>query len=468
MKICRMLLVFALVFAFLSTNVTPSEAQTFSQYVSGVTIQNLLPTQTTVVATYYKQDGSIGGTTTDTIDGYGVKDYATVPVDTGFKGSLVLSSGNQIGAVSTLRGDNKGRGAYTGATMGAQSVTLPILMKNWGSSNWDTWFAVQNVSSEEATVEVDYAACPDSVDDSATIPPNSMVTFDQDDEACLTDPDNKLMTSATVTSDQDIAVVVVQESSVVNSSLVSSGFAGDGSTEPVIPLVNANNPTKTGWRTAISIFNQGDLSTDVTLTYIRTDGSTCEESHTINSKQSVGFAGNNLIIGTPDPADLTCPIGEKLVGVAYVSENSASQPLVATVNQDRGGLSSAYGSLSPDIGTPKVFFPQIQDRNGALNQWASSFMVMNVGGDTTFVKCTFANSSYSPESSALDSYSAWENLQRGNIAAGYVGSGECTAYTDATYTTIDTAAKIVAVVNVRGTGNNYDLMMSYEGMNVAP
>ena len=70
-----------------------------------------------------------------------------------------------------------------------------------------------------------------------------------------------------------------------------------GDTNPVIPLVNANNPDITGWRTAILLFNMGDLSSDVTLTYVKTDGTTCTETQTVPSKQSKTFAGNNLITG---------------------------------------------------------------------------------------------------------------------------------------------------------------------------
>lgn len=464
MKYLRLFFVAVFVLGLVGFSTSQSKAEAFSQYVSGVTMQNLSDATATVTANYYDASGSVVDSTTDSIDPYGVKDYSSIPVDSGFRGSLVLSSDQPVGAVSTLRGDNKGRGAYTAASAGSTTVTLPMLMKNWGSSNWNTWFAVQNTGTAATNITIDYAACAGTSDATASnVAPGAMVTFEQNTEDCLTA--SKVLTSAVISSTQPVVAVVAQESSVVNSSLVSSGFAS-GDVAPVVPLMNSNNPSSTGWRTAISIFNQGDEDTVVVMTYVQaSDGSTCTETQTIGSKESKVFGGNNLITGQ---SYVTCAAGARLVGSAYVSSNSTNQPLVATVNQDRGGLGSAYGATSMSSGTPKVFFPQIQDRNGAVNQWASSIMVMNVGDSDTYVKCGFANSSYRPTSGAIAPLKSWEDLERGHIGTSYVGSGQCTAYTDDTYTTVDTSAKIVAVVNIRGTGNNYDLMMSYEGMNVTP
>jgi len=460
MKTFRISMALIIFCVALGLNTHQAKGQTFAQYISGVTIQNLTSATANVSANYLNSAGTSIFTTTDSIAGFGVKDYASVPVSSGFQGSLILTADNPVGAVSTLRGDNKGRGAYVGSATGGTSVNLPMLMKNWGASQWNTWFAVQNVSSSPASVSVKYSACASALA-SVPVPAGAMVTFNQANEACLTA--SKVLTSATVTSTQPVIAVVSQESSVVNSSLVSPGFSS-GATNPVIPLMNSNNPTTTGWRTAISLFNQStSQSTTVVMTYVKAvDGSTCTETQTIPAQQAVGFAGNNLITGQPY---VTCPAGATLIGSAYVSSNSASVPLVATVNQDRGGLGSAYGAFSPSSGSPTIFFPQIQDRNGATNQWASSIMIMNVGPSSVYVKCTFANSAYSPVSGLLAVNKSWENLQRGNIASSYVGSGVCTAYTDNTYTTIATGAKIVGVANVRGLGANFDLMMSYEGIN---
>lgn len=470
MKLFRFLLIAVFVISLFGLSSSSVTAQTFTQYLSGVTIQNLSSNEATVTAHYYDQNGNVIGTTTDQVAAYGVVDYVTIPMDSGFQGSLMLSSDFPIGAVSTLRGENKGRGAYVSFEEGSNVINYPMLMKNWGSSQWNTWIVVQNIHAEDsAQVAVDYAACPGGPEKTATIPAGAMVEFKQANEACMSTM-SKVMTSAVVTSTNGVPIVGVvnQESKLVNASLVSSGFP-IGDIAPVIPLINSNNPNTHGWRTAISVFNRGNTDTVVEMTYVQAaNGSTCTETHNIPAQQSVNFAGNNLIVGLSNPGEndeLTCQVGARLVGSAYVSSNSENQELVATVNQDRGGLASAYGALSTANGSATVFLPQIQDRNGATNQWASSIMVMNVGDSPTYVKCEFANSNYKPTSGQLAPLKSWENFQRGNIAPGYVGSGFCTAYTDNSYNTVDSSAKIVAVVNIRGYGNNHDLMMSYEGLN---
>jgi hypothetical protein len=468
MKAVRVILALVFIFGLIGFSATPTRAQAFVSYVSGVTMQNLSNTSTTVQADYYDLTGTIVATTSDTIAGFGVKDYATIPTNPNFKGSVVISSGAPVGAVSTLRGDNKGRDSYIAFSSGGSPVLLPVIMKNWGSSAWNTWFTVQNIGGADATVNVKYAACSGTVNASTTgLKPNASYSFAQATEPCMTAP--KVLTSATVTSDQPIVVEVVQESTIVNSLLASPGFTS-GDLAPVIPLMNSNNPNTSGWRTAISVFNMGTQDTEITLTYVNSaDGVSCTEKSIVGHGVAKVFAGNNLILPPPAGVTTTCTAGKKIIGSAFVSGNSTNQLVVATVNQDRGSLASAYGALAPSSATPKVVFPQIQDRNGAASQWASSIMVMNVSGHTVYVKCTFANSPYSPTSGALNDYKSWENLERGQIAPSYVGSGQCTAYTNTNYNVVDTNAKIVAAVNIRGLGVGlYDLMMSYDGINVTP
>jgi hypothetical protein len=353
-----------------------------------------------------------------------------------------------------------------------------MLMKNWGSSQSNTWISIQNVGSAAANVTVDYAPCAPAVDKRVTgLAQYAATTIDQATETCF--PDLKTLTSGIVSATQPVAVTVIQETTVFNYANVSSGFpTTPAETKPVMPMMNSNNPAAPApgagaWKTAIAVFNNGTITTNVTVTYVRgDDGTTCTETMPIEAQKSRIFAGNNLISGVTIPVDdtLTCTQGQRTVGSAYVSANSADQPLIATINQDRLGLGSAYGSLAPGAGTPKVVFPQIQDRNSnTTRKWSTAFMIMNVGTSSTFVKCTFANSAYAPTSgaTALGSYKAWENFQEGNIALPYVGAGECTAYTTNAFTTIDTGAKIVGVVNIRGKGvGYYDLFMTYEGMNV--
>ncbi len=376
------------------------------------------------------------------------------------RGALLYLQSQPLGTVSTINGDNKGRGAYIGSTSGSTEVVLPFMMHSWGISGWNTYFSVQNVGSGTATVNINYNSCPGSVNQTLVIEPLAMKIVNQAVEPCMV---GKVITSAKVTSDEPVLVVVSQESTTVNSALVSNGYSA-GSTNPVIPLVNSNNPTVTGWRTAISLFNMDpSLNTVVTLKYVRKDGFECQETRTINANSATEFGGNAFILGSPA---LTCPAGERFIGDAYVISNSNSVELVATVNQDRGTLSSSYSSFNMDDGTPIVAFPRFVNQYGGLEDWDSTFTIMNVGSANTYVKCSYQNQSYESVLGLLEPYGVNEDLPRYDLDANYSGAGVCTAYTDATYTTIDSSAQIIGVVNTRGHGDNNDLMMTYEGINV--
>jgi hypothetical protein len=244
---------------------------------------------------------------------------------------------------------------------------------------------------------------------------------------------------------------------------VSNGYS-EGSTNPVIPLVNSNNPTTAGWRTAISIFNMDPtLNTEVTLQYVRKDGFVCQETRAINANTATEFGGNAFILGA---TELTCPKGERFIGDAYVVSNSAGVDLVATVNQDRGTLSSSYSSFNMNDGTPIIAFPRFVNQYGGVEDWDSTFTVMNVGNTNVYVKCVYTNQTYESILGLLEPYGVNEDLPRYSLDPNYSGAGVCTAYTDASYTTIDSNAKIVGIVNTRGHGNNNDLMMTYEAINV--
>ncbi len=89
--------------------------------------------------------------------------------------------------------------------------------------------------------------------------------------------------------------------------------------------------------------------------------------------------------------------------MAAAADNSAGVPLVAVVNQDLFNLASAYDSFDPAVAKPVVVMPLLMDQNGNTN-WNTSFMVMNVGDNPTYVKCTYVNSTYTKTSGVLNKY----------------------------------------------------------------
>jgi hypothetical protein len=439
MKAFRALLVLALAIGILGS-ASGASAGAFT-YTSGFQVQNLEAATANITVTFYNQDGTQAASVSDTVAASGSKTYFPLnQVNDGFNGSVVISSDKQVAAIGNVLGDGGNAAAsYSAATAGATTVQIPLLMKD--NSGFNTWFNVQNTGALDASVNVAYS---DGTTASATIKPGAAHTFDQ-----ATETHSVKVFSAEVTSDQPVAATVIEESSSI--MFAYSGFTG-GSTNPVLPLINANNA---GYVTGVQIQNAGASSTDVTLTYTGTDGSSCTETQTIASKQSGTFA-LQAFAGVAVPGmSTTCTGGQKLVGSAQVTTNSASMPLVAIVNQLGASNGEAYNAFDPASATAKVVMPLIMDRNGG---YFTGFNVMNVGTTATTVSCTFTGASYTV-GGTLDPGKALNDLQANKIADGYVGSATCTAGSGGT---------ILAVVNELGASSSLDQLLVYEGVNAAP
>jgi hypothetical protein len=433
MKRSKILLVLALVLLLALSISGQAFAQKFT-YQSGFQVQNLENQAATVVITYYKQDGTVDGSSVnDTIPASGSKTYFPISASSGFNGSVVISSDREIGSVVNILGSGGSNAAasYVGSSAGNTSVQIPLLMK--GNSGFDTWYNLQNTGSATANVTVAYS---DGTSATGTIAPGASKTFFQANE---THPVKVF--SAVVTSDQPVAAAVVEESSTV--MFAYSGFNA-GSTNPVMPLINANNA---GYITGAQILNGGTQSTNVTVSYTPSAaGTACTETQTIAAGQSATFALGAFGTG----ANSTCAAGERFVGSARVTTNSTSQPLTAIVNQLLPGVNGeAYGAFDPTAATDTVVMPLIMDRNGSF---FTGFNLLNVGSSAS-VNCTFSGNSFTI-STTLGANAATTQIQNGQIAAGYVGSATCAA---------GSGGLLLAVVNEVSTaaGDNF---LVYEGI----
>jgi hypothetical protein len=227
-----------------------------------------------------------------------------------------------------------------------------------------------------------------------------------------------------------------------------SGVTG-GVTNPVIPLVNANN---SGYVTGIQIQNVGGSSTDVTLSYTHSAaGTDCAETQTVPAGQSKTFA----LAAFANGANSNCVAGARFVGSAQVTVNSASQSLIAVVNQLKSGVNGeAYGGFDPASATNTVVMPLIMDRN---SNWFTGINIMNVGSGATTVTCSFTGTVYTLNTGSLAPGQAYTAIQKDQIASGYVGSGTCTA--------TNPGDKIVGVVNELNNVAAGDNLLVYEGVN---
>lgn len=432
---------FIIVLSLILIAVTPmaAKAGAFSSYTSGFQVQNLSATTANITITYYNQDGTIATTASDTIAANGAKTYYPIQAAAGFNGSVIISSDQQIASVVNVlgSGSNNAGASYDAAMQGGTTELLPLLMKNNGGYN--TWYNVQNTGSTDATVNVAYS--DGTAVGPVTIKSGAAHTFVQSSETHST-----AVFSASITSDQAVAVAVIEENP--STMFAYSGFMG-GATNPVMPLVNANN---SGYVTGIQIQNAGSSATDVTVSYTHSAaGTDCTETQTIPAGQSKTFALGAFTNGS----NSTCTAGAKFVGSAQVTGNTASQNLVAIVNQLKPGVNGeAYGSFDPASATNAVVMPLIMDRN---SNWYTGFNVMNVGSAATTVSCTFSGTSYTLNSGSLAPGQAYTAIQNNQIASGYVGSGTCTA--------TNSTDKIVAVVNELNSVAAGDNLLVYEGIN---
>jgi hypothetical protein len=430
----RLVFVVILVLAALGLAVGGALAFEFT-YTSGFQVQNLAASEATVVLTYYDQAGGVVASVDDTVPASGSKTYFPLnAVPDGFNGSVVISSNQPLAAITNVIGDSfSAAAAYEGFDQGSTSLLLPLLMQD--NAGYNTWFNVQNTGSIDANVDVAYSDGTSVLD--VIIAPGASHTFDQTGETHSLN-----VFSAVVTSDQPVAASVIEESSSI--MFAYSGFTG-GTTNPVLPLINANN---SGYVTGVQIQNGGASDTSVTVSYTpSTAGTACEETQTIPAGASRTFA----LLAFNSGANSDCVPLALFVGSAQVTANSMSQPLVAIVNQLGAVNGEAYSGYDAATANTTAVMPLIMDSNGG---YFTGFNVMNVGAASTDVNCTFTNTSYTV-SDTLAAGEALTALQAGQIAPGYVGSGTCTS----------TGESIVAVVNELGASNTADQLLVYNGIN---
>ena len=437
----RVLLLLSLMATLIGTGSGSVFAQgAFASYTSGVQVANLEASAATVTLTAFNQDGTQNGAPfTADIPANGSTTFFPIKnVSSGFNGSLVISSSKKIAAISNIVESNfKAAASYVGRDAGATSVRLPLLNAN--NSGFNTWFSVQNAGTADATINVAYS---DGKTNTAVVKPGAAKVFFQ-----ATEGHTAKVFAGTVTSTQPLVAAVIQESSSV--MFAYTGFTGAGSTNPVFPLINANNA---GYITGVQIQNAGTAPTDVTLSYTPSSaGTACTEKQTIPAGDSKTFALNAFANSSLGAAENCADLG-RFIGSAKVTVNSANQPLVGIGNQLLPGKNGeAYGSFSAEEATTKVVMPLIMDRNGGF---FTGFSIQNVGTAATAVSCVFTNSSYTV-SGNLNPDQALADLQGGKIADKYVGAATCTAAA---------GGKIVGVVNQLGANTAADQLLVYEGV----
>jgi hypothetical protein len=424
------------------------------QAVSGLTFQSgvqVVNLDTNNVANitldYYDQaTGTKTLSVPDTIAKGGSKTYFPIGgLPSGFNGSLVISSDVPVVSIANTI-TNDGMYIDTNASFSAGSTTFYLPLVMCSNSGFDTFFNVQNAGGSDATITIAYnpngtGTGATGKSESATIKPGAAKTFDQSlgsstvNCSTLKDPvTGKFVGSGTITSNVPVVASVMQLNTTNFKVLMAyNGFA-QGSQTVGLPLIMANN---SGYYTGIQIQNVGSSPTDVTITYNANTGG----SFAPVPEQCLGLAAGKsctLLQATGQWVGA----GKKYVGSATVT-NSASQPLVAIVNQvfngnaGAGPFGSSYQGVDPNAATAATIMPLIMANNSG---YYTGYQVMNVGTGSCNVAVTYGpntNGTFAPvaESFTLAPLTSKTVLQAGTspsngsannwaTAGRYVGSGD--------------------------------------------
>jgi len=448
-------LILLLVLALLLVPAVAS-AQSPITYNSGFQVQNLSGDTANILVAYYNEDGTeaTGSPWSDTIAGNSSNTYYPIHPSGTFNGSVVVSSDQQVVAISNLLGDGVQYAASTnGFSAGADTVSLPLVMRN--NSGYNTWFKVQNAGTGDATVTVSYYPVPGqgnaATEGPVTISPGAAATFDQ---ATNTDLGAKFVGSAVVTSDEPVVSSLMQVGSTFKNMMGYNGFLG-GATQVELPLVMANN---SGYYTGIQVQNAGTTSTTVTVEYAaNTAGSwnPADDTATLDPGESATFLQSGGQWGT-----------NTYVGAASVT-SSPSEELVAIVNQVKltgVALGTAYEGFDPASATPNISVPLIMGNNSG---YYTGIQVQNVSGAPVDVDVSYGPNAVGTFSPAPDQML---DLQPGESWTVIQSSGQWGAYGDVSKkyvgsATITADGSIVAIVNEINPTAAGDQFMTYSGFN---
>ena len=394
MKAWKTVILLAALLTLLTSGIANAQVSYPEPALSSYSVVNLDSNQQTIQVTYYNANGDMvkqtsfpnvppnGGTKT-------VQQATETGLPSGGELSAVLSSGGSLAAIVNQQlgqvGDQTSIppfSSYTAASGGATSVTIPTIMYNWFGYYTDIF--IQNVSGNSAAnITVTYnptsiGACvtgSSGQTDQAATAGNPLKKYasrkvSQVSKTSLGAPaaggacavyNGRYLGSATITSDQAIAVVVNQN--VQNKLFTYNGFVTPNKTL-IAPAYMRN---WYGYYASLTLANPGGTAANVTLTYVPGAGSSptaqIPAARTVPAGKSITLydgagAGSDLsdLVGAY-PDDTT----NRFFGLVKILSD---QPLVAMVNQEStpaaGNRAGTYNVPLTTEGTNKISVPLIQ------------------------------------------------------------------------------------------------------------
>jgi hypothetical protein len=352
--------------------------------VTSFQVQNKGTSTAEVQSSYYKEDGTLDYSNTFNVAvGSSINIYQpdVAGLSNGFKGSVVLESTQDIGAVvgETFNWNNGRSGAaqYSGLAGGEVGDTfyLPNVTKKFGGGQYSSKIIVQNAKDTSTTVTVRYYNSAGSLLTAATqshaIAGNGSYTFEQEANSNLP---NGFLGGAVVAaaSATDQIAVVVNGFNGEGRLTAYNGFP-DGATKVYAPSI-LRYLGGGRWTTSFQVMALESGSTNVTLKYVGPSGVVKQVKYDgtdgapLTQYQSISrFQGD----GGPDT-----DLGASWFGALIVEANKKVVLIVNQANYAGGLGASSYNGFA--VGATKFFLP-VATKNFGGGNYISSFQIMNVG-----------------------------------------------------------------------------------------
>jgi len=416
MKAKKSVVIMSVILALLITTVAGAQISYEKATITSYTVVNLGANSTTVVADYYKSDGTKAFS--NEFKNVPAKGSVTVQqaLETGLPSgqfSAVLSASEPLAAVVNQQLGETGSGvstapfsSYSAISSGSNEVTLPSIMYNW--FGYHTELFIQNVSGTPATVTIDYK--PTSFDACAstgtastgnavgTLPASTSKSVSQRNLAVLGASNaagcgafqGRFLGAATVKSTGG-AIAVVVNLYVQDKLFTYNGFSNTGGTKLIAPsyLRSWYN-----YYASLTIANPSGTEADIDVKYTPSAGSNPMTVITVNHKVPAGKS-ITLYDGPTGTSDLSSayPYGsdKRFFGSVQIDSKNGV-PVVAVVNQEAtakaGNQAGAYNAIPASEGTKTISVPLIQSD---FYGYYTSMTIATVDGTEALLKITYTS-----------------------------------------------------------------------------
>jgi len=494
-----------IILVLLSLVVVPTALAQYSEgsWYTSYQIQNLGTNAADVTVTYYAPDGSSTAGPSWTIDA-GSSVVWTQWDDTGLAAgqySAVIESTEEIAVIANQQLLPNGAtgftpiapySSYSGASVGATQVTLPVIMHNW--FGYYTEFYVQNVGSGTANVNITYypgemegqTSGATGQTDGGTIPKFASKGFSQENKTGLAAGSGmwagRFLGSAVVTSDQPIVVVVNQHFPGSYKLFTYNGFDA-GATAIGAPVYMKGH---FGYYASLTIGNPSTTTdANVQIKYTADSvyslpaserGKTTTVNYTIKPGTAlVRYDGPTATAAQSDLGAYTQFFGAVMV--------TSDIPVVVMVNQEAttaaGAQSGTYNGAAISGATTKISVPLIQ---ADFYGYYTSLTIQNTTGTAANVQITYTSDGvYSAQKNKSKTYNhtipanGMVNIyegRKGGLEIGDINSdafwrdGSNWKFNGSAIITSD--QPIIAFVNEEKDVGGKDTMYTYNAFNLTP